>query len=400
MVAYRQFVELSGSGDSEERGRAAHFAAMAFVGHKGPADEQAALYAALISFLDDASVKVRAALAYGLLHAKCAPRPIMVSLLQDAPIIARAVAQYSPVLVDADLLSVIKTADEPMLDVIAERPNLTLRVAQALIWRDVHPISLKVLARHDVEMNSGMLDELATKRGAEGKIRGALLLRKELSAAARYQLVEQVRNALATGRIVKGAIAPRRLSRLMRDATDTAMTAIGEREAAAMRSEFSEQMVADDKISSRVMLHAIVSGHVLFFADCLAQLAAVPRAKVFALLNDGSRAGLNALFAKCSLSEAVRNLLARLIFYARSADLADDIAARHFVVTSLIEELIVEHDGVIPQELEEAFGYLNEQNVKLARQAARGVMPAFAENADDGLKLPGSAPDMKALPAA
>ncbi|MDB5562788.1 MAG: hypothetical protein JWN11_2206, partial [Hyphomicrobiales bacterium] len=55
MVAYHQFVELSESGSSEERGQAAHLAAMAYVAHDGPADEQAALYAALISFLDDPS---------------------------------------------------------------------------------------------------------------------------------------------------------------------------------------------------------------------------------------------------------------------------------------------------------------------------------------------------------
>ena len=45
MVAYHDFVALSQSGDSEERGQAAHLAAMAYVGHVGPADEHAALYA-------------------------------------------------------------------------------------------------------------------------------------------------------------------------------------------------------------------------------------------------------------------------------------------------------------------------------------------------------------------
>jgi hypothetical protein len=68
----------------------------------------------------------------------------------------------------------------------------------------------------------------------------------------------------------------------------------------------------------------------------------------------------------------------RLIFHARAADLADDVAARHFVVTALTEELIVEHEGVIPPDLEEVFDYLSEQNVVLARRAARGVMSAFA----------------------
>jgi hypothetical protein len=97
----------------------------------------------------------------------------------------------------------------------------------------------------------------------------------------------------------------------------------------------------------------------------------------------------------------VRNLVARLIALARTADLADDVTARHYIVTALTEELIVEHDGVIPPELEEAFAYLSEQNVSLARRAARGVMSAFA--GDAGKKsLPGiEAPEPRlALPAA
>ena len=104
MVAYQEFVSLSQSPDSEERGSAAHLSALVYLNHTGPADEQAALYAALIGFLDDPSVKVRAALAYGLLHSSEAPRPIMLALLHDSTIIARAVLQYSPVLIDADFL--------------------------------------------------------------------------------------------------------------------------------------------------------------------------------------------------------------------------------------------------------------------------------------------------------
>ncbi|RYF97349.1 MAG: hypothetical protein EON94_15140, partial [Caulobacteraceae bacterium] len=83
MVAYQDFVTLSQSRDSEERGRAAHIAAMAYLSHTGPADEHAALYASLIGFLDDPSARVRGALAYGLLHALEAPRPILLALLQD-----------------------------------------------------------------------------------------------------------------------------------------------------------------------------------------------------------------------------------------------------------------------------------------------------------------------------
>src|ERR1044071_5900645 len=119
MVAYQDFVALSRSGDSEERGRAAHLAAQAYLNHYGPADEHAALYAALIGFLDDPSVRVRGALAYGLLHSMDAPRPILLALLQDSAIIARAVVQYSPALVDTDLLMVVRGGDATLLLAIA-----------------------------------------------------------------------------------------------------------------------------------------------------------------------------------------------------------------------------------------------------------------------------------------
>ena len=402
MVAYQDFVALSQSQDSEERGRAAHLAAQAYLNHYGPADEHAALYAALIGFLDDPSVRVRGALAYGLLHAMEAPRPILLALLQDSPIIARAVVQYSPALVDTDLLVLIRSADEALLSAVVVRERLSQRVAEALVARGERSVLAKLLTRPDVVLLGETLRALARKEGSDdAEIRGLLLDREDLPADARLVLVQAVARALTGARIVNGAIAAPRLSRLLRDATDTALTSIGEAEAASGRGPYAAELVDAEQVSTRVMLHALVQGHVLFFADCIAQLSGVVRDKVFTLLDRGSRAALNALFARCGMSEPVRNLLARLIFHARSADLADDLSARHFVVTALTEELIADHDGAIPAELEEAFAYLSEQNVVLARKAARGVMRGFAGSTDALMPLPRSeADDRLALPAA
>ena len=380
MVAYQDFVALCQSSDSEDRGRAAHLAALAYLGHTGPADEHAALYAALIGFLDDPSVKVRAALAYGLLHAAAAPRPILLALLQDSDIIARAIVQYSPALIDADLIGLVRNADPAMLLAVTMREQLSRRLAEALVARENRLVTLGLLRRPDVPFAEQRLLELAIDIGStDAQIRGALLSRADLPAGARLHLVQVVADALSAARIVKGAVAASRLERLLRNTTDTAMTHIGEREAAAGgRAPYAAELIAAERISTRVMLHAIVNGHVLFLSECLAELSETPREKVFTLLGKGSRAALNALFVRCGLTPSVCNMICRLIFHARAADLADDVAARHFVITALTEELIVEHDGVIPPELEESFAYLSEQNVALARRAARGVMSAFA----------------------
>jgi uncharacterized protein (DUF2336 family) len=404
MVAYQDFVALSRSGDSEARGQAAHLAAQAYLRHTGPADEHAALYAALIGFLDDPSVRVRGALAYGLLHAFEAPRSILLALLQDSEVIARAVAQYSPALIDADLIGLIRKTNPVMLTAVALREQISARVAEALIARGERSVTLKLLARAEVPVPVLLLSTLASGQGVgDAEMRGALLDRADLPASARLLLVEASVAALRKTRIVKGAVAGPRLERLLRDAMDTALTAIGETEAQAGATPFAAELVAGEKLSTRVMLHAVVNGHVLFFADCLATLAETPREKVFTLLESGSRPALNALLARCGLNPAVRNLIARLIFHARAADLADDVTARHFVVTALTEELIVEHDGVIPPDLEDAFAYLSEQNVVLARRAARGVMSAFAEDFAGDRAMPVLPPmedERLALPAA
>ncbi|MGV8950984.1 MAG: DUF2336 domain-containing protein [Cypionkella sp.] len=394
-------MSLSHSPDSEDRGSAAHLSALAYLNHTGPADEHAALYAALIGFLDDPSVKVRAALAYGLMHSLDAPRPIMLALLHDSAVIARAVLQYSPVLIDADLIGLIRTLDVGMLTSISQRTHISSRLAAALIARADQQLTLRLLRRPDVVLAHSLLTSLAHAHGDDASMRGALLARADLPAAARLLLVQKVSDALRRTRLVKGALTSDRLGRVLRDSGDTALSAIGEREAGHARPEYVAELVLTDRLNTRVLLHAVVTGHVMFFADCLAELAQTPRTKVFALLESGSRAALNALLARCGLGEAVRNLFARLVMHARATDLADDAGARHYVVTALTEELIAEHDGVIPEELEEAFAYLSEQNIALARKAARGVMAGFAAGAMAPMPMPfDGAEGLLALPAA
>lgn len=387
MIGYQDLVGLSQSHDSNERGHAAYLAARAYLDHSGPADEQAALYAALIGFLDDASVRVRAALAFALLHSENAPRPILLALLKDSAMVARAVLQYSPALVDADLMPHVRQGDVAVLLAIAERAKLSDRIAGALLLRHEKEISLRVLKRGDVRLAGDTLLSVVTQLGDDAQVRGALLARQDLPAAGRLVLVQKSVQAIKSCRIVAGALHAERLGRLLRDSADGALSAIGETQPDDEGQAFVGQLIVANRINARLLIHAVVSGRVLFFANCLAELSGVSRRKVFSVLEHGSRPALNALFARSGLEAPVGNLLIRLVMHARVVDLGDDVAARHFVVTALTQELIAEFGGDIPPVLEEAFTYLSDQNISLARQAARGVMAAFADTTNRGLPL-------------
>ena len=80
----------------------------------------------------------------------------------------------------------------------------------------------------------------------------------------------------------------------------------------------------------------------------------------------------------------------------------DEVALIDRFFSGLFAHWLTVHEGVIPPELEEAFAYLSEQNVVLARDAARGVMTAFAGDVHGTSPMPVDLdePERLALPAA
>ena len=397
MISYPAFVKLARSHNSDERGQAAHLVASALAAHDGPDAEQAALYAAAMGFLDDPSVKVRAALAYGLLHCDRAPRPLMLALLGDLPVIARAVAQYSPALIDADLVVALNDGDAVMARAIAARVGIGARLVSMLLDRPEREVVLAILDRRELRPSLDSFLGLAERAKSDSELRGALLQRKDLPPMVRLDLAAQVREALAGSRLVKGAIAPRRLERLLRNGADTAATAIAEAELASGAKTVLDRLSRKGGLSTRLMLQALISGRFRFFAAALSDLVEMPAGRVGSILESGGRASLLALFERAGLRTAFANLLIRLVLHARNANLADNLSARYFVVTVVIDELVIEHEGEIPASLTDAFAYLNEQNIVLARKAARGVMSGFAQEAGAQKRMPIARSSSRAL---
>lgn len=402
VLGFHEYHRLSQSAHSEQRGQAARIAARAYLEHDGPADEQAALYAAVLSFLDDSSVKVRAALAYELLRSPNAPRPVMFALAQDEAIIAAAVVQFSPVLLDSDLVALARKGSDRIAEAILSRKQVGINVCRILAEEKSRLIDEMLLQRQDLALPHELLIELADRWCDDAPMRGILLCRDDLPIAARFLLSERIADALMGARIVKGSIQKQRLSRLMRDQLDKATTGLVDGEPTAEHYNYLDALYQSDRLTPRLLINSVVNGRLQFFVTALAVLADLPTRKAEGILRSGTRRALHALFTRCGFEPSLRNLMARLTILARDAYLETDVAVRHFVVSQLISALIDDHDGDIPESLESVFGYLNEQNVSLAREAARGVMASFVEEAseDAAISISHLRDEQLALPAA
>jgi len=233
-------------------------------------------------------------------------------------------------------------------------------------------------------------------------MRGTLLGRPDLPIAARYLLTERIADALLGARVVKGSVQAPRLKRLMRDQLDKATTGLVAGETTQEHYSYLDALYQSNRLTPRLLINSVVNGRLQFFVTALGVLAEVPAAKTESILRSGTRRALHALYTRCGFEPSLRNLMARLTVLAREAHLETDVAARHFVVSQLISTLIDDHDGEIPDSLNSVFAYLNEQNVSLAREAARGVMASFCEEAsqDAAISISHLRDEQLALPAA
>src|ERR1700721_3379045 len=87
-------------------------------------DDRTAAEGALLMVLDDPSPLVRRAMAEVFSHSQEAPAAIVQALALDQPSVALPILEYSPLLIDADLVDIVATAGCETQCAIARRVSL------------------------------------------------------------------------------------------------------------------------------------------------------------------------------------------------------------------------------------------------------------------------------------
>src|SRR5260370_13624861 len=128
----RQFLHWIRTAPAAERSDATSALARAYLYSDPTPDDRAAAEGALIMLLDDPSPLVRAELARALAFSEHAPPPVILGLASDQPEVASWVLEHSPLLVDADLVDAVATAEPQAQAAIANRANLPCSVSAAL----------------------------------------------------------------------------------------------------------------------------------------------------------------------------------------------------------------------------------------------------------------------------
>jgi len=301
----RQFISWIRHAAPGERAEATRALARAWLISDLSADDRTAAEAALLLMLDDNSAQVRQAIAEVFAASPDAPATIVRALAADQPSVALPVLEFSPLLLDADLVDIVATGDSAVQCAVARRFQLPAAVCAAIAEVGSPAAALELIENPHATLAPFSWDRIVERHGHLAAIRESMLALPDLPAPTRLTLVAKLSDTLTQFVVARGWLGADRAARAANEALDRSTIAI----AAASRGDDMAALMRHLRqtrtLTAGLILRALLSGNMALVEHALAELSGLPPARVASLLADRGRSSLNALLGRAGLPEAV-----------------------------------------------------------------------------------------------
>ena len=296
-----------------ERAEAVAMLARAYLARALGGDTIDDVEAALTSILDDPSPTVRRALAVAFADRLDAPRHLVLSLADDQPEVSALLIARSPLLTEADLVDLAHRGERFALIAIAFRPDVTRRVAQALIGRKERDSTFALVGNAASEIGESDLLGATASFGEFPRMREALLARSDLPGSVRHALMLRVADSLGEFVTTGGFISPGRNARMIDETVQGGTISIARR-AGDDLPPFVAHLRERGHLTPALLLRSVLGGDLSFMVAALANLCDMAPRRVAALLAARSDAPISALirragipgFLEATLTAAIR----------------------------------------------------------------------------------------------
>lgn len=298
----QSFIRWSETAKTSERAQAANALARAYSNGKMDVEERRAAEAAMLMLTEDASPKVRIALADGLSTTAHAPRVLLLALANDQIEVAARVIALSPVLTDSDLVDIVATGRTTLQQLTACRQRLGVAVCAAIAEVGDAAAVLEMLDNPSAHIAGISLKRLAERFGENPEIRCQLLERSDLPCTLRQDLVEKIGAALADFGLARSTMGGERLKKVTEEACRDATLRLTETVPAIEIPALVEHLRIAGRLTPAFLMHALCAGNVDFFAASMVSLSGVIDSRVRGILVEGREPAMRALYRESGLS--------------------------------------------------------------------------------------------------
>jgi uncharacterized protein (DUF2336 family) len=300
----RQFISWVRTAPAGERAEATRSLARAWLISNLSDDDRAAAEGALLMLLDDPSPLVRQAMAEVFARSAEAPPAIVQALSLDQPSVALPVLEYSPLLIDADLVDLVAAGNCDVQCAVARRHNLPSSVCAAIAEVGSPAAALELIESPQAFLAPFSWHRIVERHGHLAAIRESMLALDDLPAATRLALVAKLSDTLAQFVVARQWLSADRAERIVIEARDRSAVNVATRSRGEDMQGLVGHLRATGQLTAGLILRALLSGNLELFDQALVELSGLPQSRVAALLYDRGGASVTALLARAGLPES------------------------------------------------------------------------------------------------
>jgi uncharacterized protein (DUF2336 family) len=383
----RQFLQFLRSAPAAERAEATTAIARAYLYSELSPDDRAATEGVILMLLDDPSPLVRAALAQALAFSEQAPPSVVLALAGDQPLVASWVLEYSPLLLDTDLVDAVATGCVQSQTAIAKRERLASAVAAAIAEVGSAEACLVMLENTSAAIVPFSLDRIVQRFGHLAAIRETMLARGELAASTRQALVAKLSATLADFVTARAWLAHDRAARVVKEACEKATVTLAAISSQEEIRPLIRHLRESGQLTAGLVLRALLSGNVEMFIEALAELSQLPIARVSALVHDRGSSGLRALFERADLPVSTYSAFREAIEAMREGGFVSGPGGATRLRRRMVERVLTRcADSCAGADIEPLLTLLRRFAAEAAREEARMFCDELA--AEDTIELP------------
>lgn len=253
--------------------------------------------------LKDTEMKIRSLMAETLKDNLQVPHDIIWALANDRHEIAVPILQYSHVLSEEDLITIVRaTREHPKLKAIARRESISRELSHALIEKRDHEITRELLANRGASIADASMDLILEEFAGEHSILEELVLRGGLPYEFAERLFATVSDALRKQLTRRYRLS----SELAEESTSRAHeTAMLQFISPWMSQQDIDQLVSEmhrnKRLSDSVIIRSLCIGDLRFFETAIAKRVGIPISNARILLIDPGPLGFKALYDSSGL---------------------------------------------------------------------------------------------------
>ncbi|MEM9575368.1 MAG: DUF2336 domain-containing protein, partial [Pseudomonadota bacterium] len=334
-------------------------------------EDRCAAEAALTVLLDDPSEKVRYALAEAICSSADAPAQVINALVNDQYEIASLIVARSPIINDRDLVARVETAENRLQVAIANRPQVSNRLALAIASKGCADAAAALLSNFNADVCVDSRKNIVSRHVDKANVRGALLNDQDLEPNLRLKVMKAASEALSSMPLFGKRRENGSADIVLRDAEQQALAYMAGQTNNENVDDLIEALRTGGDLTTQLLIRVACQGKMDFLSRVIASLSGQTAQRVTSILVNERSTQLYALLAKAGFSTAVQPVFANSISLWRDVAQGRIVAGAQEVTRQIMERLEADNKDRQPAANDDIMALLRSIYLETMRDNAR-----------------------------